>query len=69
MVTFLCDEGGVSRSGYYNYFSFKSIKQRETREELDLALLDLILEMYTLKATRRGLEKSKTFYSTNMGLS
>jgi len=68
MVTFLCDEGGVSRSGYYNYFSFKSIKQRETREELDLALLDLILEMYNFKGYKKGSREIKDFLFNEYGI-
>jgi|GEM_PF-4584080 AcrR family transcriptional regulator len=53
MVTFLCEEAGVSRGGYYNYFSTKAIKRREVREEQDLALLDLILEVYNFKGYKR----------------
>jgi transposase InsO family protein len=68
MVTFLCDEGGVSRSGYYNYFSFKSIKQRETREELDLALLDLILEMYNFKGYKKGSREIKDVLFNEYGI-
>ena len=36
MVSYLCKVAGVSRSGYYNYFSFKSQEQKETKETIKM---------------------------------
>lgn len=35
MVRYLCEIAGVSRSGYYQYFSAKSQEQRKRRDEKD----------------------------------
>lgn len=68
MVSFLCDEAGVSRSGYYNYFSPSAVKQREIREEIDLALLDLILEVYNFKGYKKGSRTIKDFLFNQYGI-
>ena len=68
MVTFLCEEAGVSRGGYYNYFSTKAIKRREVREEQDLALLDLILEVYNFKGYKKGSREIKDFLFNEYGI-
>ena len=68
MVKFLCSEGGVSRSGYYNYFSIEAITQREIREEQDLALLDLILEVYSFKGYKKGSREIKDFLYNEYGI-
>ena len=68
MVTFLCEEAGVSRGGYYNYFSTKAIKRREVREEQDLALLDLILEVYNFKGYKKGSREIKDFLFNEHGI-
>ena len=68
MVTFLCDEAGVSRSGYYRHFSPKAVKPRENREEQDLALLDLILEVYNFKGYKKGSREIKDFLFNEYGI-
>ncbi|AUD63288.1 hypothetical protein BK010_06675 [Tenericutes bacterium MO-XQ] len=68
MVTFLCDEAEVSRSGYYNYFSPKAIKRREIREEEDQALLDLIIEVYKFKGYKKGSREIKDFLLNEYGI-
>ena len=35
MVSYLCTLAGVSRSGYYNYFSLKSQEQRKLKDKED----------------------------------
>ena len=35
MVSYLCDVAGVSRSGYYNYFSRRSQERRKQKDEQD----------------------------------
>lgn len=48
MVSYLCKVAGVSKSGYYNYFSEKSQKQRELKDEKD----DVVWVHFTLKENR-----------------
>lgn len=44
MVSYLCKVAGVSRSGYYNYFSNTSQDRRQTREKKDEGLKEMILK-------------------------
>ena len=68
MVRFLCQETNVSRSGYHRYFSPKAVKHREMREEQDLALLDLILEVYNFKGYKKGSREIKDFLFNEYGI-
>jgi putative transposase len=44
MVSYLCKIAGVSRSGYYNYFSKASQDRRQTREKKDEELKEMVLK-------------------------
>ena len=44
LVSYLCKIAGVSRSGYYNYFSKTSQNSRKVREKLDEELKKMILK-------------------------
>lgn len=68
MLSFLCQEGNVSRSGYYNYFSEKSVAKREQREEQDLGLRDLILEAYNFRGYKKGSREIKDFLYSEYGI-
>jgi putative transposase len=59
MVRFLCEISGVSRSGYYNYFSVKSIEQRKRREAKDLALKENVLKAFQYKNRKKGARQIK----------
>lgn len=39
MLSYLCEAVGVSRSGYYNYFSNKSAEKRKERENNDKVMI------------------------------
>ena len=54
MVTYLCDVAGVSRSGYYNYFSEKSQKNRKENEAKDEKVRDIILKAFNFKRRKKG---------------
>lgn len=58
-VSFLCEIAGVSRSGYYNYFSGKSEAQRALRDERDEKLRDNILKAYKFKRRKKGAKSIK----------
>lgn len=59
MVSYLCEAVGVSRSGYYNYFSNRSIQKRKGRENSDKILRDNILKLINLSTVKKVQGKLK----------
>jgi putative transposase len=59
MVSFLCEISGVSRSGYYNYFSSVSQERRDQREKKDLILKENILKAFHFKRRSKGARSIK----------
>jgi transposase InsO family protein len=59
MIGFLCEISGVSRSGYYNYFSPKSQENRNHREKDDLILRENILKAFQFKRRNKGARQIK----------
>jgi putative transposase len=59
MVSYLCEIAGVSRSGFYNYFSLESQERREQREEKDLILKGNILKAFHFKRRKKGARQIK----------
>jgi putative transposase len=59
MVSFLCETSGVSRSGYYNYFSTESQERRCQREKEDLILKENILKAFHFKRRKKGARQIK----------
>jgi len=59
MISYLCKITGVSRSGYYNYFSDKSIKSRVERDAADEKMKDIIEKAYYFKKRKKGARQIK----------
>ncbi|USK68492.1 IS3 family transposase [Peribacillus asahii] len=59
MVKYLCEVSSVSRSGYYNYFSQKSVEQRKRKDEKDKVAKDLILKAFHFKGRMKGARQIK----------
>lgn len=59
MVTYLCRLAGVSRSGYYNYFSLKSQECRKLRDKQDELLKGNILNAFNFKRRKKGARQIK----------
>lgn len=59
MVSHLCKTAGVSRSGYYNYFSEKAKERRKLKEKKDEALRDIIQKAYKFKKRKKGARQIK----------
>ena len=59
MVSFLCEAAGVSRSGYYNYFSQKSVEQRKRQDAKDEESKALILKAFHFKGRMKGARQIK----------
>jgi putative transposase len=59
MVSYLCTIAGVSRSGYYNYFSEESQEQRKLKEEKDQVVKEIILKAFHFKNRKKGARQIK----------
>jgi putative transposase len=59
MVRYLCEVAGVSRSGYYNYFSMKSQEQRKQKDEKDEIVKEIILKAFRFKGRKKGARQIK----------
>jgi putative transposase len=59
MVLYLCNITGVSRSGYYNYFSKQSLVRRQEREKKDLELKKMVLKAVHFKGRKKGARQIK----------
>jgi putative transposase len=59
MVSYLCDVAGVSRSGYYNYFSTKSQERRRQKDEQDEIVKEIILKAFLFKGRKKGARQIK----------
>ncbi|MCA1030943.1 IS3 family transposase [Bacillus timonensis] len=59
MVSHLCKTAGVSRSGYYNYFSEKAKEVRKLKDNKDEALRDIILKAFKFKKRKKGARQIK----------
>ena len=59
MVSYLCEIAGVSRSGYYNYFSVKSQEQRKQKDIEDEELKEIILKAFNFKNRKKGARQIK----------
>lgn len=68
MITFLCAEAGVSPSGYHQYHSEEAVKQREEREQRDLAIRDLVHEAFNFKGYKKGSRTIKDFLYNTYGI-
>lgn len=68
MVSYLCEVAGVSRSGYYNYFSEKSQKQRENKDEQDEVVKEIILKAFNFRGRKKGARQIKMTLEGQFGV-
>ncbi|EOP60721.1 hypothetical protein KOY_03706 [Bacillus cereus VDM021] len=59
MVSHLCKIAGVSRSGYYNYFSLKAREQRKQMDKKDEKVKRIILKAFHFKGRQKGARQIK----------
>jgi putative transposase len=59
MVSYLCKLVGVSRSGYYRYFSEKAQLNRQARDQADEAVKEIILKAYKFRRRKKGARQIK----------
>lgn len=65
VVSYLCASAGVSRSGYYNYLSNES--KRERREEIDIKVRDDILMAISFRGYKKGSRSIKMLLEDKFG--
>jgi len=68
MISYLCKLSGVSRSGYYNYFSLKSQTSREKRDIKDEEIKEIILKAYNFKNRKKGAKQIKMTLEGQFGI-
>ena len=66
VVSYLCASAGVSRSGYYNYLSNES--KRERREEIDIKVRDDILMAISFRGYKKGSRSIKMLLEDTFGI-
>jgi transposase InsO family protein len=59
MVKYLCGVAGISRSGYYQYFSVESQEQRQRKQKQDEVTRDLVLKAFHFKGRKKGARQIK----------
>lgn len=71
-ISYLCKLSGVSRSGYYNYFSKISTTNRKNQEQKDLETYKNVLAAFNFKKRKKGAKQIKmtlhNFFGINYNL-
>lgn len=62
MISYLCKVAGVSRSGYYKYFSSESKDLRKSREDKDILSKENVLKAFNFKGRKTFMESLNTKY-------
>jgi transposase InsO family protein len=68
MIHHLCKISGVSRSGYYNYFSNKSQAARTINDRKDEVVKEIILKAYNFKRRKKGARQIKMTLEGHYGI-
>ncbi|MHA0858493.1 IS3 family transposase [Paenibacillus sp. CMAA1364] len=58
-ISYLCKVAGVSRSGYYHYFSVASQERRTKREKQDEIMKEIILKAFRYRRRKKGAHQIK----------
>jgi transposase InsO family protein len=59
MTSYLCKAARISRSGYYNYFSFNAQYSRDKQDKNDELLKAVVLKSYKYKGRKKGARQIK----------
>ena len=68
MVSYLCNISGVSRSGYYKYFSATTIEKSKSKEVKDLKIKENILKAYNFKNRKKSAKHIKITLNNHFGI-
>ena len=64
----LCKISGVSRSGYYNYFTITSQNRRIQRDKQDEQVKEILLKAYHFKGRKKGARQIKMTLAGQYGI-
>lgn len=67
-ISALCKLAGVSRSGYYNYFTLTSQNRRIQRDKQDEQVKEIILKAYHFKGRKKGARQIKMTLAGQYGI-
>lgn len=59
MVSYLCELVGVSRSGYYRYFSEEAQLNRQAHDQSDETIKEIILKAFNFRGRKKGARQIK----------
>lgn len=59
MISYFCKISGVSRSGYYQYFSSKCTELRKSKETADILVKENVLRAFNFKGRKKGSRQIK----------
>ena len=59
MISYFCKISGVSRLGYYQYFSSKCIELRKSKETADILVKENVLRAFNFKGRKKGSRQIK----------
>ncbi|MBN1066380.1 IS3 family transposase [Clostridium botulinum] len=68
MISYMCKISGVSRSGYYKYFSSTTMEKRQSNEVRDLESKENILKAYNFKNRKKGARQIKMTLNNHFGI-
>jgi putative transposase len=68
LLSYLCKIAGVSRSGYYNFFSLQRQKAMEQKEKQDHKVKAIILKAYNFKRRKKGARQIKMTLAGQYGI-
>jgi len=68
LVSFLCNETGVSRSGYYRYWSYKAIISRSNRQATEQERLNNITDVFHAHKNKIGSKQIKMILENDFDL-
>ena len=68
MLSYMCNISGVSRSGYYRYFSNVVAEKRKSNEVKDLEIKENIFKAYNFKNRKKGAKQIKMTLHNHFGI-
>ncbi len=68
MVKYLCEVVGVSRSGYYNYYTEKAKQNRTARDQADEEVKAIILKAFHFRRRKKGARQIKMTLNNQYGI-
>lgn len=68
MVSYLCEIAGVSRSGYYNYFTEIATQSRQQRDLADEKVKEIILKACGFRRRKKGAHQIKMTLKEEYGI-